>query len=269
MIKEYLLKIGYKEKDYKKIMSTPGVKDLTDEVLLYNICWNFVSLLSLGYPRRSVIKMTKKLSQLFGITYSNIENRFNDLVNLGYSKDSVRKMTTTLPQLYSISMEDNILHKIDDLKKLGYTYDEIIAMTKLLPQLYSFSINCIKEKIRNLKKLGYDEETVLFLTKELPAIYSMSIENITDKINLLRDINLEFVILSEPKQLIQSSKLTYARFAFFRDKNITINEDNYKRLFYDSKAFKKSFGISNDEILKLYHYEEYLQERKKKNGGTL
>lgn len=46
---------------------------------------------------------------------------------------------------------------------------------------------------------------------------------------------------------------------------IMIDFHNYRLLFMDQKAFKKRYGIGNEEILKMYEYNLDLDDIKIKN----
>lgn len=97
------------------------------------------------------------------------------------------------------------------------------------------------------------------MTKLLPTIYGLSIDNIKQKINFYKSLDLEFIVLNDTKNLMQSVKLSYARLMFYKDRNIEISELNYIKLFVDQKRFEKQYEISKEEILKMYNYDEYLK----------
>ena len=46
---------------------------------------------------------------------------------LGYIRAEVIKMTKKLPSIYGLSI-DNIKQKIEDMKKLGYSKEEVIML---------------------------------------------------------------------------------------------------------------------------------------------
>ena len=61
---------------------------------------------------------------------------------------------------------------------------------------------------------------------------------------------------------MQSISLTFARYMFLKDKGIEITSENYRRLFYDAKHFKKQYGIDKTTLLERYNYQKYMEERK-------
>ena len=135
-------------------------------------------------------------------------------------------------------------------------------MTKSLPTLYGYGIENIKQKMDNLISLGYSRNDVIKITKQLPALFGLSIENIKQKIDFFKQINLDAIILTDTKKLMQSTDLTFARYMFLKDKGIEITSENYRRLFYDAKHFKKQYGIDKATLLERYNYQKYMEERK-------
>ena len=185
---------------------------------------------------------------------------------LGYSKEEVIKMTKSLPAIYGYSI-DNIKQKIEDMKKLGYSEEEVIKMTKSLPTIYSHSIDNIKQKIEDMEKLGYSKEEVIKMTKSLPAIYSLSIDNIKQKTDFYDSIGLHELAINDTKQLMQSVSLSYARYMFYKEKDIEITDKSYKKLFISQKQFQKAYGITKEELLEKYDYQAYIQQKKTQDLG--
>ena len=297
-VKEYLISLGYSNESIEKILGNNSLTNFKEDTLLIHIKNNYnffitfgynhkdilkmtktlptlygysienikqkiEDLISLGYSKSDVIKMTKLLPALYSLSIENIKQKIEDLISLGYSKSDVIKMTKTLPALYSLSIE-NIKQKIDDLISLGYSCEDVIKMTKTLPTLFGLSIENIKQKIEDLISLGYSKNDVIKMTKTLPTLFGLSIENIKQKIEFYKEINLEFIMVCDTKNLMQSIDLTYARYVFFKDKGIEINKNNYKKLFFDAKRFKKQYGIDKSTLLEKYNYQEY--KEKKDNG---
>ena len=57
---------------------------------------------------------------------------------------------------------------------------------------------------------------------------------------------------------MQSAPLTYSKYEFLtKEKGISIDEFNYKKLFYSETMFKKQYGVSKEVLLKKNSYEEY------------
>ena len=227
MVREYLKEIGYTNYDIEKILTTYPICNLKEETLLKNIKKNYEYFIVIGYTQEEVLKMTK-----------------------------------SFPVIYGLSIE-NIKQKIEDLESLGYSHEEVLKMTKIHSIIYGLSIENIKQKIEDLESLGYGHEEVLKMTKSLPSIYNFSIENIKNKIEYLKEIGLEDIIINDSKQLMQSVDLTYARYELLKEKGIDITIENYIKLFINNKRFEKQYGITKQEILEKYNYNEYINRNRK------
>ena len=173
-------------------------------------------------------------------------------------------MTKSFTSIYGYSKE-NMKQKIEDMIALGYTEEEVIKMTKSFTSIYSLSKKNIKQKIEDMIALGYTKEEVIKMTKSLPTIYGLSIENMKQKIDFYDSIGLHELLVVDAKQLMQSTVLSYARYMFYKDKGITIDMNNYRKLFINNKSFEKAYGITKEELLKKYDYNKYIE--KKEFGG--
>ena len=185
---------------------------------------------------------------------------------LGYSRAEVIKMTKSQPAIYGYSI-DNIKQKIEDMEKLGYSRAEVIKMTKSQPAIYGYSIDNIKQKIEDMEKLGYSKEEVIKMTKSLPTIYGLSIDNIKQKIDFYDSIGLHELAINDTKKLMQSVSLSYARYMFYKEKNIEITDKSYNKLFINQKQFQKAYGITKEELLEKYDYQAYIQQKKTQDLG--
>ncbi len=231
-LKELFLSIGYNEEDYKKIINNSSLEKYNEETLYQKVELIYGYLINLKYSPKNIIKMSIKHPKIFEYTIDNITQKIKEVMSLGYTKEEVIKMTRSLPQIYSYSVEKNMKQKIQDLMKLGYTKEEAIKMTISLPQ-----------------------------------IYSSSIENIRGKIEFYDSINMHELAIIDTKRLMQSTALSYARYMFYKERGIDININNYRKIFTGQKQFKKSYGITNKELLEMYDYNKYLEE--KNNGRTI
>ena len=232
-LKEEFIKLGYTEEDYEIIRNNYAVNQIKDETLIKKLKDNFAFLLKMGYTKEEVIKMTK-----------------------------------SSPQIYSYSIE-NMKQKIEDIISLGYTKEEVIKMTKILPAIYGLSIESMKQKIEDIISLGYTKEEVIKMTKILPAIYGFSIENMKQKIDFYDSIDMHELAVINPKQLMQSVNLSYARYSFYKDRGIDIDMNNYGKLFVGQKNFEKTYGITKKELLEKYDYNKYKEEKEKENGRII
>ena len=230
-IYNYMLDIGYTSEEIDYIINSYPICELTEEKLYDNIKRNYEYFIKLEYSKEEIIKMTKSLPQLFGYSIENIKQKIQDIIDIGYSKE------------------------------------ETIKMTKSSPALFGYSIENIKQKIQDIMDIGYSKEETIKMTKTLPALFGYSIENIKEKIDYLRNIDLEFIVLSKTMLLMQSVNLTYSRYEYFKEKGILIDKNNYIKLFMNSKQFEKCYGITKKELIENYDYNKY--KEKKKNGISI
>ena len=261
-----LCNLGYTNEESKEILSTYPLNTYKPETLKKRIEEINMYMEKLGYSRAELIKVTKSLPTIYGLSIDNIRQKIEDMEKLGYSKAEVIKMTKNLPAIYGYSLE-NIKQKIEDVKKLGYSKEEVIKMTKSLPAIYGLSIDNIKQKIEDMEKLGYSKEEVIKMTKNLPAIYSLNIDNIKQKIDFYDSIGLHELAINDTKQLMQSVSLSYARYMFYKEKSIEITDRSYKKLFIGKKRFEKAYGITKEELLEKYDYQAYIQQKKTQDLG--
>ena len=180
-------------------------------------------------------------------------------LKLGYNENEYVEIVNTYPIINT--RPETLVRKVKEnyefLISLGYSKEEIIKMTKNLPAIYNYSIGNIKQKIEDMEELGYSREEVIKMTIGLPSILGLSIENIKQKIEFYDFIGLHFLAVVDPKKLMQSTKLSYARYMFFKEKGIVIDKINYNKLFANQKQFEKKYGLTKDEILQKYPYEEW------------
>ena len=212
-LKEEFIKLGYTEDDYNEIRNSYPLINIKDETI------------------------SKHLKDIFTF-----------FLECGYTKEEVIKMTKALPAIYGLSIE-NMKQKIVDIMKLGYTKEEVIKMTKALPSIYGYSIENMKQKIADIMELGYTKEEVIKMTKALPSIYGLSIENIKQKIDFYNLIDMHELAVIDAKMLMQSINLSYARYSFYIDLGINIDMNNYRKLFMGQKQFEKTYGITKKELL--------------------
>ena len=194
-----------------------------------------------------------------------------DFIKLGYTEEDYEIIRNN----YAVNQikDETLIKKLKDnfafLLKMGYTKEEVIKMTKSSPQIYSYSIENMKQKIEDIISLGYTKEEVIKMTKILPSIYGLSIENMKQKIDFYDSIDMHELAVINPKQLMQSVNLSYARYSFYKDRGIDIDMNNYGKLFVGQKNFEKTYGITKKELLEKYDYNKYKEEKEKENGRII
>ena len=218
-------------------------------------------LKNLGYDDDVIVKILEWYNNSLPETLNYyIEKTFNYFIKKGYTKDEIIKMTKTLPTIFGYS-EESLNKKYQYFVKKGYTLEEIVKMTKTLPTIFGYSEENLNNKYQYFIEKGYTPEEIIKMTKTLPALFSYSEENIEEKLNFYNDINLSLIAINDTKKLMQSVELSYARYMYFEERGITIDESNYIRLFYNNKKFTKQYGITKEELFEKYKYDD--EKRKK------
>ena len=156
------------------------------------------------------------------------------------------------------------------LCNFGYTKEESKEILNTY-SLNAYKPETLKKKIEEInmymEKLGYSKEEVIKMTKSLPAIYGYSIDNIKQKIDFYDSIGLHELAINDTKKLMQSVSLSYARYMFYKEKNIEINDKSYNKLFIGQKLFEKAYGITKEELLEKYYYQAYIQQKETRDLG--
>lgn len=210
-------------------------------------------LKSIGYTKKNILKTIKNAPEVLGIAIETLKKKQEYFISLGYKEMDVNKLFISFPSLYSIN-NTTLNTRINYFLSLGYSRQNIISMTISYPELFYLSRENIEKKLNYFKSLGYNDTDILNMTIKLPTLYGLLIETIDDKINFYKDNNLDFIILDDTKQLMQSVRLSYARLMFFKKNNMDINEINYRMLFMGKKRFENKFNLSNEELLDMYPY---------------
>lgn len=173
-------------------------------------------------------------------------------------------MIKKTPNILGISLQ-SMKEKLEDLCDLGFSYSEVINMTTNHPTLFNYTFTYIKDKINDIISLGLTMEEVKHIIKVFPSILGLSIENIKEKVEFYDSIGLHDLMIINPKKLMQSVNLSYARYMFFKEElNQEITMNNYPRLFMSQERFESSFGYTKEELLSKYPFDlEKVKELKK------
>lgn len=192
------------------------------------------------------------------------------LEECGYDDQQIQKLLNSRP-LNSLKQE-TLLHNIErnyeTLYRLGYKQEEIIKITMNLPAIYGYSTQNIKNKIKGLMEIGYTKQEVIQMTINLPSLIGYKLENTIEKIEYLKEIELEKLVVTNTVLLMQSLELTYAHYEYLKENNFEMNEKNLRKIFYNNREFERQFGITKDELLEKYNYQEYRKEKQRRMEMT-
>jgi len=105
-----------------------------------------------------------------------------------------------------------------------------------------------------LRFLGYSIKDVTIIVSTYHPLSTFK-----EKIYFYRNLNLDFIILNDARVLMQSTKLSYARYMYLNSNGINIDESNYKKIFISDKRFSERYHITKEEILKMYGTNIYIE----------
>lgn len=273
-------------KDKIKYLTTFNI----DNIKVKKMCVDYPNLLLLSknniedslkylnsYFKDIELKENKDLIELFVknpriVSYN--ENKINDKINWfsekGYSLTDSLKVLTGAKSV--ISLDYNLDGNMDNkykflLNTLGYKPEQIIYITTIYPEYYTLSNELIINRLNNLCNLGLDKNIVKIVFYKFPQIVSLKEDNINNKYELLSKLNMLNIFIEKPKYLMQSLNLTSIRYDYLINKGIKVDNTCYKKLFLSSKKFKRSYGVTNEELLNLYKKEgNYNEQRRNKKS---
>ena len=242
---EFLKELGYNDDVFKIIIKYPLILGLKTE----SIKNKFLYFKSLNYSNEDIIKMTKNLPSLYGLSESYLNDKFSYFENMGFTKQDVRKITTKSSNLFCLS-ESNLEQKIKYFENLGVNTIDIKKIIIDFPNIFSLSEDNISLKIDIFLQFGYSMNEIIDIIVQFSGILGFSTDAIWQKLNFYEETNLKFVVLKEARQLMQSTKLNYARYNYLtKEIGINITDVNYRLLFIGNNQFVKYFGISKEELL--------------------
>ena len=250
-------KLGYSKEDVIKMGKRYPI---LFELRIQKIQERHAQLQELGYSKQQVLKIIKLNPRIFRLSIEVIRERIEEMQSLGYTKDDV---------LYIVQRQSSILwttfevmqEKIEQMQKMGYTKEEVLKMARSNTRIYNLSIEHVQSKIEKMKQLGYRKEEILNMCKMLPVIFSLSTDNIQEKVEFYYFIGLSSLVTQKPTIMIQSVQLSYAKYKFLEGIGVYIDETNYYSLLMEQNSFEKKYGITNEELLAKYDYQDFLNQR--------
>ena len=190
------------------------------------------------------------MPQLYGYQEDKIIERINYLQKLGYSIEDIIKMTTQYPQLYSFK-ENRIADTIKLLLSFSLPHPVVLKMLKISPQLIGYSSEKIQKNLQILNSMNYSKEKIMCIITLYPSILGISSDSLLKHLEFYQELNLEEIIFKNPRNLLQSIELTYARLCYFEEHDIPISS---RKLFMKKSEFERIYQITTEDLLALYPY---------------
>ena len=192
-------------------------------------------------------------------------NRY--MKSLGYNDKEMDRIKNAY--IFRKYTEMGLYNKISDifnyLLMYGYTNEEIIKISVTFPTIYAFSIDSIKERINDFIELGYTKEEMIKITTKMPSLFGRNIDDIRIKKRFYDQIDIGDIIVKAPIHFSQSIELSFARYVFYYRMGIKIDRGNANMLFMRQDLFISKFGKTNEQLMILYNYNEYLEKKKAKS----
>ena len=279
-----LISLGFNQSQSLRIIQKfPEILDLDDN----NTKEKFKNFFAIGYTTREILKLAFKQPMLLSLGFEkNIVQKISDLEELGFTRQDIVKISKIFPSIYTYNI-NTIRKRLDDFCSLGYSSEEVIKMMISSPTLFGLSKEHIEEKLNFLINLGFKKTQAIYVTSRAtslltvsnetlqkrydaliscdltdeqlhqmiinyPSLLAFSPDNSVPKIKYYQAIELDSVIIREPKRLMQSFELSCARVAFFKELGHTITASNSSRIFINEKDFIKKYGITNDDLIAKY-----------------
>uniref|UniRef100_A0A7N0U1V9 Transcription termination factor MTERF9, chloroplastic n=1 Tax=Kalanchoe fedtschenkoi TaxID=63787 RepID=A0A7N0U1V9_KALFE len=187
---EYLLSIGVKQKDIKRIiLRQPQILQYTVE---NNLKSHVAFLVGLGIPESRVGQIVTAAPSLF--SYS-VENSLKPTVRylieeIGIKKDDMGKVVQLSPQILVQRIDVSWSSRYVFLsKELGAPKDSVMKMVRKHPQLLHYSIeDGLLPRINFLRSIGMRNDDILKVLTSLTQVFSLSLEdNLRPKYKYLID----------------------------------------------------------------------------------
>lgn len=98
----------------------------------------------------------------------------------------------------------------------------------------------------------------------MPSIFGRNLDDLILKKKFYDQINIGDILVRDSIHLSQSIELSFARYVFYHRMGIKIDRGNANMLFMKQELFISKFGKTNEQLMKIYNYDEYLEKRKAK-----
>ena len=282
---EFFISLDFTDDQFAKIFNNRELKIYDDKIIMANTVINFKYLLDKlynkdkGYDPDKIRKLMIYNSKLLTTSKKTMEDNWQNLLDLSisdsvvsiakndnnnflhFNDNDIKKMVENRPDVICTDI-NNIVSRIIKLKEFGYTKEQIIYMIPIAPSLLTQNYEAIKNKISFLADLKYNKKDIIQITSTFPSYYDYSFEALDERFFLLETLNLHETVIERPYIIKQSPKLTYARYMYFLDNNISIAKNN-RKIFLQEKLFSKIYNITKEELLEKYDYQKFQEEKAK------
>lgn len=259
MLEEYLLDIGYNEKQIRGIKSNFLFRKLAEDSILFTFKSLYQYLHKNSFSNEDIIYITIENPNVFNMSLENIKNKLSDISKLGFKKNLVFQMLKTYPLILDISFK--ILEsRIEHLQQIGFSLEEIAINANLL----SYTIPNIDKYFGNLLKVGYSiKQAIQLLSKDITCLEERDVF-FNKKYQEFKKIgmskNLFLKLTSNYPILLREDNLLYKKFDSLLEKSFSIEDiihmletitllldDNYQENINSSYEVFENHQFSHDD----------------------
>ena len=249
----YLSLRGFKHKEEIFEITSKEPSILTSSVEeLYQKC---VLLTKLGYSEREVNKLISGAPVVLTLTIDEIVTKLKEVMTLGFTKSEVAIISKRYPAVFSSSL-DELKAKINEIEKVGYSKEQVINMIKIMPELFGTKLVYIENALSVLQRLNYSKADLIEITSKYPELYSKPLSYVKNKLEFYKTLRLRSVVVDNPSIILKDDEVVYARYSLMKKMGIKVDKDNLAMLYVENAVFKKHFGYSKAELLKMFPYKE-------------
>ena len=203
--------------------------------------------------------MVKRMPALLNYTKENIDEKANYFKHtFGIENQEFISMLKRLPSLLSLSRESMNDKIVYFTKEYGLTKDQFSRMVKDLPNLLAYSKESLDEKKKQIQDVGLPKE---FLAN-FANVFSVPANNLKVRMLILRQVAPRDEIMRWGWHITCQDK-TFARMMYFA--NETNANPKLSNLLLCEKLFQKKYGISSEDLMKMYPLTKENIERMKQN----
>lgn len=222
MLEEYLLDIGYSEKDINKINNFFPKKIYSEATILYNF---------------------RNLERFFRRNHINHQ----DFIFI----------TLTVPNILNLGIE-NINSKIKSLSSLGFNKIDFFSILKKYPYFIEFNFDNIQSKIEILSSYSFTNDDVVSIFVRVPNILKNDNKFLINHLQLFEKLGfnqseIRHMILIEPNLLLEDESLFYEQILQLNNMGF-MDYDIIKIAFYVPGLLTNFYNTIQNKFKKLLHF---------------
>ncbi len=207
-----------------------------------------------GFANRDIVQMFKMTPAIAVSSITKLESHFLWAKSLGLTDEECIRFFTFSPTVLCQKIS-SLDEKIDWFRIIGLDRKESTKLILKAPSIMIMGTKRFDSTYRQLEDLGFEKEEIKSIICAYPQIFNLKTTTFQEKYSCFLNNGLREYFIKKPSILMQSAELTRMRIAHLT--SIGLWEQVHKSaIFINSTAFKKRFGVSNDELLKMYATKE-------------